>query len=128
MPATPRELMASQFDVSAFDATEGGPCDVTPTRGLGGALDELTGGLSAGDTAMALLALSEHAGVLRLVWEAHVRGAITLPPTLARRVVQARRTVPPFLSSRESEREIGVEGAMAPGATVVVMPPSLGAR
>jgi hypothetical protein len=127
MPATPREMMASQFDVPAFDETEGGPCDVTPTRGLGGALDELTGGMSAGDTAMALLALSEHAGVLRLVWEAHVRGAITLPSALARRVVQARRAVPPYLSPRESEREIVGDAGLAPAA-IVVMPPSLGAR
>jgi hypothetical protein len=44
------------------------------------------------------LALSEHATVLRLIWEAHARGAIALPPTLARRVVQARRSIPKYLS------------------------------
>jgi hypothetical protein len=120
MPSIPRELLTS-----TFEATEGGPCDVAPSRSLGGALDALTAGLSAGETAMALLALSEHAGALRLVWEAHARGAITLPPSVARRVVQARRAVPPFLSRNVGQdvvsRDIVGDSAVA-STTVVVLP------
>jgi hypothetical protein len=113
---TPHEMLTS-----TFDETEAGPCDVAPSRSLGGALDALTAELSAGESAMALLALSEHAGALRLVWEAHVRGAITLPPSVARRVVQARRTVPPFLSRDDIVGETAAATASAT-ATVVVLP------
>lgn len=103
MPSYPRELLLPSQLAE-------GPCDLTPsltdaseeldanTRALGGALTELTSGLSEAESAGALLALSEHASVLRLIWEAHARGAIALPPTLARRVVQARRSIPKFLS------------------------------
>lgn len=113
MPSSPRELLLPSQLAE-------GPCDVTPsltaissspelepelvqtdssnTRSLGGALTDLTSGLSEAESAGALLALSEHATVLRLIWEAHARGAIALPPTLARRVVQARRSIPKYLS------------------------------
>jgi hypothetical protein len=91
MPSSPRELL-----LSTFDETDS-PCDLspsfsTPPSSLGGELESLVTGLSGCDTALALVSLSEHAAALRLVWEAHVRGAITLPPTLARRVMHARRT------------------------------------
>jgi hypothetical protein len=126
MPSTPRELVTAAFDLSTFEETaEDGPCDVpSATRSLGGQLDSLTAGLSAGETAMALLALSEHAGALRLVWEAHARGAITLPPSVARRVVHARRSVPSFLSRdvvTDVSTDIGTDMGEAT-ATVVVMP------
>jgi hypothetical protein len=113
MPSFPRELLLPSQLAE-------GPCDLTPsltaasssseldtelaqtdsanTHALGGALTELTNGLSESESAGALLALSEHASVLRLIWEAHARGAIVLPPTLARRVVQARRSIPKYLS------------------------------
>jgi hypothetical protein len=123
MPSTPHELL-----LSTFDETEGGPCDVSPTRSLGGALDSLTASLSAGETAMALLALSEHAGALRLVWEAHARGAITLPPSVAHRVVQARRAVPPFLSRDVGHDMVSRDIVAETSTTVVVYPPALGAR
>lgn len=128
MPSTPRELLTSDFEAASFEApTEDGPCDlvrdvardVTFDGALGGALDGLTAGLSAGETAMALLALSEHAGALRLVWEAHARGAITLPPSVVRRVMQARRAVPPFLM-RQGGDIVGEASSAA--ATVVVFP------
>jgi hypothetical protein len=123
MPSTPRERVTAAFDRSTFeDAAEDGPCDVPPaTRSLGGQLDALTAGLSAGETAMALLALSEHAGALRLVWEAHARGTITLPPSVARRVVQARRAVPSFLGADVPEATPAVT-APTVTATVVVIP------
>jgi hypothetical protein len=105
MPSFPRELLLpSQLAESPCDltpsptATSGSPELDADTRALGGALTELTSGLSESESAGALLALSEHASVLRLIWEAHARGAIALPPTLARRVVQARRSIPKFLS------------------------------
>ena len=133
MPSTPRELLSS-----TFAETEGGPCDVTSSRSMGGALDALTSHLSPEETAMTLLALTEHASALRLVWEAHARGAIALPPSVARRVAQARRAVPPFLSrelhressSREPSRDVASRDIVADTATVVVYPqaPSLGAR
>jgi hypothetical protein len=106
MPSFPRELLLPSQLAE-------GPCDLThsltvspevspeldaDTRALGGALTELTSGLSESESAGVLLALSEHASVLRLIWEAHARGAIALPPTLARRVVQARRSIPKYLS------------------------------
>jgi hypothetical protein len=129
MPSTPpREFLLSTFD----DTESGGPCDVSPSRSFGGALDALTAGLSAGETAMALLALSEHAGALRLVWEAHARGAITLPPSVARRVAQARRAVPPFLgrdsSGAVASHDVASHDIVADTATVVIYPqaPSLG--
>jgi hypothetical protein len=133
MPSSPRELLLSTFD----ETGGGGPCDVSSTssntinttsnnRPLGEGLEALTAGLSAEETAMALLALSEHAGALRLVWEAHARGAITLPPSVARRVAQARRAVPPFLG-RDAGRDVSRD-IVADAATVVVYPqaPSLG--
>jgi hypothetical protein len=99
MPSSPRELLLSTLD--EMD----GPCDLTPTAPsaigssgeLGSELTTLASTLSDGEAAGALLALSEHATVLRLIWEAHVRGAVALPPTLARRVVQARRSMPAYL-------------------------------
>jgi hypothetical protein len=98
MPSSPRELVLSTLELE-------GPCDLTPlatpstssATDLGGDLTALVGGLSDSEAAGALLALSEHATVLRLVWEAHARGAIALPPGLARRVVQARRSMPGYL-------------------------------
>jgi hypothetical protein len=71
------------------------------------------------------------------VWEAHARGAITLPPSVARRVVQARRAVPPFLSrdagrgaGRDLSHDVVSRDIVADSATatVVVYPqaPSLG--
>jgi hypothetical protein len=129
MPSTPPR----EFLLSTFDETEAGPCDVSPSRSFGGALDALTAGLSAGETAMALLALSEHAGALRLVWEAHARGAITLPPSVARRVVQARRAVPTFLrrdsSGAVAGHDVASHDLVADTATVVMYPqaPSLSA-
>lgn len=103
MPSSPRELL-----LSTFDETEG-PCDLSPpsmtppppSDALGGELESLVSGLSGCDTALALVSLSEHAAALRLVWEAHARGAITLPPALARRVLHARRSVPPYLSNEQ---------------------------
>jgi hypothetical protein len=97
MPSFPRELLLPSQEAES-------PCDLTPSLtptqpdALGGDLTALAGGLSESESAGALLALSEHASVLRLVWEAHARGAIALPPTLARRVVQARRSIPKYLS------------------------------
>jgi hypothetical protein len=128
MPSSPRELLLSTFD----ETGGGGPCDVSSTsnsRPLGEGLEVLTSGLSAEETAMALLALSEHAGALRLVWEAHARGAITLPPSVARRVVQARHAVPPFLGREASCRDVGRDiVADAATAAVVIYPqaPALG--
>jgi hypothetical protein len=99
MPSSPRELVLSTLELE-------GPCDIaldaTLARrdtDLGGELASLVGGLTDTEAAGALLALSEHASVLRLIWEAHARGAIALPPTLARRVVQARRSIPGFLGA-----------------------------
>jgi hypothetical protein len=102
MPSSPRELL-----LSTFDETDS-PCDLspslaTPPTSLGGELESLVTGLSGCDTALALVSLSEHAAALRLVWEAHVRGAITLPPTLARRVMHARRSVPPYLTGERAD-------------------------
>jgi hypothetical protein len=98
MPSFPRELLLPSQEAES-------PCDLSPSLlstnqpdTLGGELTALAGGLSESESAGALLALSEHASVLRLVWEAHARGAIALPPTLARRVVQARRSIPKYLS------------------------------
>jgi hypothetical protein len=98
MPFDPRERRLS----SVHDTD--GPCDLPSARAMGGELDDLTAGLTAAEAADALLALSEHASTLRLVWEAHARGAIVLPPALARRVVHARRTVPSYLGSLGDER------------------------
>lgn len=95
MPSLPRELLLPSFEAE-------GPCDLAPPshcNELGGSLSALATGLSHAESAGALLALSEHASVLRLIWEAHARGAIALPPTLASRVVQARRSMPTFLSA-----------------------------
>ncbi|HZS57813.1 MAG TPA: hypothetical protein VFA43_00995 [Gemmatimonadaceae bacterium] len=99
MPSFPRELLLPSQEAES-------PCDLTssltPSAGglasLGGDITSLAGGLTDSESAGALLALSEHATVLRLIWEAHARGAIALPPTLARRVVQARRSIPKYLS------------------------------
>lgn len=96
MPSYPRELLLPSQEAE-------GPCDLTSSLtpsagGLGGDITSLAGGLTDSESAGALLALSEHATVLRLIWEAHARGAIALPPTLARRVVQARRSIPKYLS------------------------------
>lgn len=65
---------------------------------LGGDLPNLTRDLSGADMAELLVVLAQQATALKLVWEAHVRGAITLPESLERRVEQARHRVPRFLS------------------------------
>lgn len=66
---------------------------------LGGDLPGLARGLSGADTAELLLVLAQQATALRLVWEAHARGAIELPESLMRRVDQARQRVPRFLGA-----------------------------
>jgi len=117
MPFDPRErLPASLHDTE-------GPCDLSPLRAMGGDLDDLTAGLTAAESADALLALSEHASTLRLVWEAHARGAIVLPPALARRVVHARRTVPSYLGAFGDERasEGGVSAPLAAYPSTIVI-------
>ena len=70
--------------------------DVPPP--LGGDLPNLTRDLSGADMAELLIVLAQQATALKLVWEAHVRGALTLPDSLERRVEQARHRVPRFLS------------------------------
>ena len=67
---------------------------------LGGELPNLTRDLSGADLAELLVVLAQQATALRLVWEAHVRGAVTLPDSLERRVDQARHRVPRFLAPR----------------------------
>jgi hypothetical protein len=117
MPFDPRERLLSSVD----DAE--GPCDLPSLRAMGGELDDLTAGLTAAESADALLALSEHASTLRLVWEAHARGAIVLPPALARRVVHARRTVPSYLGSfgDDRAREGGVTASLAAYPSAIVI-------
>lgn len=65
---------------------------------LGGDLPNLTRTLSGADMAELLVVLAQQATALKLVWEAHVRGALTLPDSLERRVEQTRHRVPRFLS------------------------------
>jgi hypothetical protein len=65
---------------------------------LGGDLPNLTRDLSGADMAELLVVLAQQATALKLVWEAHVRGALTLPESLERRVEQARQRVPRFLA------------------------------
>ncbi len=65
---------------------------------LGGDLPNLTRDLSGADMAELLVVLAQQATALKLVWEAHVRGALTLPDSLERRVEQARHRVPRFLA------------------------------
>lgn len=62
-----------------------------------GDLPALTRDLSAADLADLLVVLAQQSTAIRLVWEAHVRGAITLPATLAHRIAQTRERVPRFL-------------------------------
>jgi hypothetical protein len=73
------------------------PLDDAPPR-LAGDLPNLTRDLSGADLAELLIVLAQQATTLRLVWEAHVRGALTLPDSLERRVEHARHRVPRFLS------------------------------
>lgn len=65
---------------------------------LGSDLPSLTRGLSGADMAELLVVLAQQATALKLVWEAHVRGALTLPESLERRVEQTRHRVPRFLA------------------------------
>ena len=65
---------------------------------LGGDLPGLTRDLSGADLAELLVVLAQQAAALKLVWEAHARGAITLPQSLEHRVEQVRRRVPRFLA------------------------------
>jgi hypothetical protein len=65
-----------------------------------GDLPGLTSELSGADLAELLIVLAQQSTTLKLVWEAHARGAITLPDTLAQRVEQARRRAPRFLAPR----------------------------
>jgi hypothetical protein len=65
---------------------------------LGSDLPNLTRDLSGADLAELLVVLAQQATALKLVWEAHVRGALTLPDTLEHRVEQARHRVPRFLA------------------------------
>jgi hypothetical protein len=67
---------------------------------LGGDLPGLTRELSGADLAELLVVLAQQATTLKLVWEAHARGAITLPESLERRVEQVRRRTPRFLAPR----------------------------
>jgi hypothetical protein len=67
---------------------------------LGGDLPALTRDLSGADLAELLVVLAQQTTTLRLVWEAHARGAITLPETLEQRVEQVRHRVPRFLAPR----------------------------
>lgn len=66
---------------------------------LGGELPELARGLSGTDTAELLVVLAQQSAALKLVWEAHMRGAITLPDSLEERVESVRRSVPRFLAA-----------------------------
>ena len=68
-------------------------------RRLGGELPELARGLSGADSAELLVVLAQQSAALNLVWEAHMRGAITLPDSLEGRVESVRRSVPRFLSA-----------------------------
>jgi hypothetical protein len=65
---------------------------------LGGDLPGLTRDLSGADLAELLVVLAQQAAALKLVWEAHARGAVTLPQSLEQRVEQVRRRVPRFLA------------------------------
>ena len=67
---------------------------------LGGDLPGLTRDLSGADLAELLVVLAQQATTLKLVWEAHARGAITLPDSLEQRVEQVRHRVPRFLAPR----------------------------
>lgn len=66
---------------------------------LGGELPELVRVLSGADMAELLVVLAQQSAALKLVWEAHMRGAITLPDRLEERVEHVRRRVPRFLSA-----------------------------
>ncbi len=68
-------------------------------RRLGGDLPELARGLSGADMAELLVVLAQQSAALNLVWEAHMRGAITLPDSLEGRVENVRRSVPRFLAA-----------------------------
>lgn len=68
-------------------------------RRLGGELPELARGLSGADMAELLVVLAQQSAALKLVWEAHTRGAITLPDSLEQRVESVRRRAPRFLSA-----------------------------
>ncbi|HUF29356.1 MAG TPA: hypothetical protein VMM77_01745, partial [Gemmatimonadaceae bacterium] len=83
-PAAPR---AVQVDMPLDDAR------------LGGELPELARDLSGADMAELLVVLAQQSAALKLVWEAHMRGAITLPDGLEGRVEHVRRRVPRFLSA-----------------------------
>lgn len=67
---------------------------------LGGDLPGLTRDLSGADLAELLVVLAQQATTLKLVWEAHARGAITLPDSLEQRVAHVRHRVPRFLAPR----------------------------
>jgi hypothetical protein len=79
--------------------TRTGHADLPPDDGrFAGDLPSLTRDLSATDMAELLVVLAQQATALRLVWEAHACGAITLPESLEQRIAHARNRVPRFLA------------------------------
>jgi hypothetical protein len=64
---------------------------------MGDDLPALATALDGADFAELLLVMTQQATALTLIWEAHSRGAITLPESLERRVEAARRRMPRFL-------------------------------
>jgi hypothetical protein len=98
-PPAPDRRVEGLGDVAPAGRAVQGDLPLGEAR-LGGDLPGLTSELSGADLAELLMVLAQQATTLRLVWEAHARGAITLPESLEQRVEQVRNRVPRFLAPR----------------------------